>query len=76
MLRFIAVEKQSISQERHDACYSSSLYQAKAATQEDLAKDMSTMKEMSAYLNGGGPMTPAHQLSFERAYAKVAKAGN
>jgi hypothetical protein len=28
------------------------------------------------YLNIGGPMTPAQQLSFDRAYAKVAKAGN
>src|SRR5207248_11360866 len=37
MLRFIAAEKQSIAQERHDACYSSSLNQAKAAIQEDLA---------------------------------------
>ncbi|MFZ3276711.1 MAG: hypothetical protein WA182_07385 [Candidatus Sulfotelmatobacter sp.] len=75
MLRFIASEKQSIAQERHDACYSSSLSQAKAATQEDLAKDMSTMTEMSAYLTGGGPMTQAQQLSFDRAYAKRAAAG-
>jgi hypothetical protein len=56
--------------------YSSSFYQAKAATQEDLAKDTLTVKEMSTYLNGENPMTPAQQLSFERAYAKVAKAGN
>jgi len=41
-----------------------------------LAKDTLTVKEMSTYLNGENPMTPAQQLSFERAYAKVAKAGN
>ncbi|SRR5216683_1825275 len=70
MLRFIAAEKQTIKQERHDACYSSSLYRAKAAIQEDFAKDMSNMKEMAAYLHEGGPMTPAQQLSFERAYKK------